>query len=193
MDPNAPTPESGATPPTGTPAEPAKTEPPKTEPTEGLGEAGKKALAEERAARKALEQQIKALEPLKALADALGVKPEPGKTDVETLTKTVAEMQSELAAERLGRLRLEIAAEKGLTPAQAARLTGSTREDLAKDADALKELFPTSTTPGTPRPDPTQGARGGAGELEAAIKAAQEKGDVREAIRLKQIKAQNRK
>ena len=38
-------------------------------------------------------------------------------------------------------LRLEVAAEKGLTPAQAKRLVGSTREELEADADELLETF----------------------------------------------------
>ena len=38
-------------------------------------------------------------------------------------------------------LRLEIAAEKGLTPAQARRLVGNTREELEADADELLEAF----------------------------------------------------
>ncbi|MGW0468347.1 hypothetical protein ACWDX6_24230 [Streptomyces sp. NPDC003027] len=38
-------------------------------------------------------------------------------------------------------LRIRVAAEKGLTPAQAERLRGSTKEELEADAEALKELF----------------------------------------------------
>jgi hypothetical protein len=38
-------------------------------------------------------------------------------------------------------LLLEIASDKGLTPAQASRLQGSTKEELEADADALKALF----------------------------------------------------
>lgn len=38
-------------------------------------------------------------------------------------------------------LRLEVAAEKGLSPAQAKRLVGSTREELETDADELLETF----------------------------------------------------
>lgn len=38
-------------------------------------------------------------------------------------------------------LRLEVAFEKGLTPAQAKRLVGSTREELEADADELLETF----------------------------------------------------
>lgn len=55
---------------------------------------------------------------------------------------------------------LEIAADKGLTPAQAARLQGSTKEELEADADALKELFGTGQGNGTPPPR-SGGNRGG--------------------------------
>jgi hypothetical protein len=40
-------------------------------------------------------------------------------------------------------MRLEVAAEKGLTPAQAKRLVGSTREELESDADELLATFTT--------------------------------------------------
>jgi len=185
--------------PAGTTGEPSKQDPPKD--TDGKGPAGGKDqilsdLAKERDARQALEKRLAALEPLSKLASALGVQPDKGKTDVETLTATVGQMRDELAAERLERMRLEVAAEKGLTPAQGARLVGKTRDELAADADALKTLFPGgggqqggggTGQPGTPAPDPSQGARGGANELTAALKAAQEKGDTKEAIRLKTL------
>jgi membrane protein involved in colicin uptake len=47
------------------------------------------------------------------------------------------------AAEQATRraLVLEVAADKGLTPAQAARLQGSTKEELEADAEALLSLF----------------------------------------------------
>lgn len=205
-----PTTDPGATPPTATPPAPT-TEPAKTE-LDGLGEAGKKALAEERAARKELEKQLAALAPLQKqveglaplaeLAKVLGVKAEPGKTDVQTLTDQVAEMQRQMAASELRALRLEVAAEKSLTPAQAARLQGSTRDELAADADALKALFPaapattatgepaTTTTTTTPAPDPSQGARGGVNELQALLAEAQKNGNVRETIRLKSLIAE---
>lgn len=205
----APATDPGATPPTGTPPVPPTTTEPAKEP-DGLGEAGKKALAEERAARKELERklaelaplqkQVEGLAPLAELAKALGVKAEPGKTDVQTLTEQVSAMQRDLGDERLARMRLEVAAEKQLTPAQAARLVGKTREELAADADALKALFPapagtttttgepgTTTTPGTPAPDPSQGARGGTNELQALLAEAQKNGNTREAIRLKTL------
>jgi hypothetical protein len=178
-----PQPDPGATPPTGQPTpEPPRTDPPKPD-DKPLGEAGQKALAEERAARKDLEKRLAALEPLGQLASALNVKPDQGKTDVQTLTDQIAQMQKDLTDERAGRLRAEVAAEKKLPPALAGRLHGSTREELAADADALLAAFPAAS--GAPAPDPTQGARGGAGELEALLKAAQEKGDTKTAIHLK--------
>jgi hypothetical protein len=180
------------------PAEPAEPATPPAPPATGeLGDAGKRALTELRQQIKELEKQNKALQerdPVKAIAEALGVKPEPGPTGDQALAEQVRQMQQQMREAELRAARLEVAAAKGLTPAQAARLQGTTREELDADADQLKELFPsTSSTPGTPAPDPSQGARGGAQALEAALKAAQDKGDAREAIRIKQLLAEQRK
>lgn len=183
----------GTTPATG---QPTKTDPSTTSETP-LGEAGKKALAAEREARKTLEKQLadqakqlEGLAPLGKLAEVLGVTPEPGKTDVDTLRERVEAQERRAAEAEIRALRLEVAAEKGLTPAQAARLAGATREELAADADALKALFPAivSTTPGMPAPDPTQGARGGVSDLQAQLVEAEKKGraGVQDAIRIKQ-------
>nr|PZN38089.1 MAG: hypothetical protein DIU59_15555 [Pseudomonadota bacterium] len=54
--------------------------------------------------------------------------------------------QLEAAQKRAGEaegklLRMEVAAAKGLTPAQARRLQGATREELEADADELLETF----------------------------------------------------
>jgi len=63
------------------------------------------------------------------------------KTEAQRLTER-AEAAERRAAEVEGRaVRLEVAAEKGLTPAQAQRLVGETREQLEADADALLEMF----------------------------------------------------
>ena len=153
-------------------------------------------LKQERLARQELAKQLKELQqrdPVKAIAEALGVKPADAKAD--DLAATVTQLQQQMRDAELRAVRLEVAAAKGLTPAQAARLQGATREELDADADQLKELFPTPTpaTPGTPAPDPSQGARGGANALEAQLKAAQDKGDAREAIRIKQLLAEQRK
>lgn len=187
MDPSQ-TADPGATPPATPPTDPSATPPPAA--GDGLGDAGKKALTELRQQVKELERQNKELQqrdPVKAIAEALGVKPADAKPD--DLAATVSHLQQQMRDAKLRAARLEVAAAKGLTPAQAARLQGATREELEADADQLKELFPSSATPGTPAPDPSQGSRGGVNQLEALLKAAQEKGDAKEAIRLKNLLA----
>lgn len=58
-------------------------------------------------------------------------------------------------------LRIRVAADKGLTLAQAERLRGSTKEELEADADALLTAFGVGQT-GTPPPPPRVGGpRGG--------------------------------
>jgi len=146
------------------------------DPPEGLGDAGKKALdamkAERNAARKELADmrgKLDALAPLQKLAEALGAKPtEDGKPDFDALTQRIANHEQELAAERLARFRAEVAAEKKLTSAQAKRLVGTTREELAADADELLKDFGSaqggqnsSGRSNGMRPDPSQGNRGG--------------------------------
>jgi regulator of protease activity HflC (stomatin/prohibitin superfamily) len=61
-------------------------------------------------------------------------------------------------------LRLEVAAAKGLTPAQAKRLVGSTREELESDADELLETFKPAVSDDETQMVPSLdlGTRGGA-------------------------------
>jgi hypothetical protein len=144
--------------------QPAPVEQPSPDPDDKpLGEKGLKALHEEREARKALEKQVAEMAPLLELVKGLrGAVPGVEPSDTEKLAAELEQIKAEAAAERLGRLRLEVATAKGLTAAQAARLQGSTAEELEADADALLALFPTQTTPDAPqgrRGDPAQGAR----------------------------------
>ena len=63
------------------------------------------------------------------------------KTEQERLTERLAAAEAR-AAEIEGRaLRLEVASENGLTPAQAKRLVGATREELEADAKELLATF----------------------------------------------------
>jgi hypothetical protein len=188
-------PDPNPAPPPGDPAptpEPAPTPAPKPD-DQPLGPPGLKALQTERKAREDLEKRLAALEPLQKLAEAIGGgQPKPGgKSEVELLNERFAELERTATEERAARWRLEVAAEKGLTPQQAARLAGATREELAADADALLELFPTTPTgPRTPVPDPSQGARGGqpGPDLQAQIEAARKAGDFKKAISLERQK-----
>ena len=75
-------------------------------------------------------------------------------------------------------LRLEVASEKGLTPAQAKRLVGTTREELEADADELLETFKPAQAEATEQVVPSLdlGTRGAApmalngDPLEAALR-----------------------
>jgi len=181
--------------PTTPPANPAPTPPGGGPPKDGdkpLGPAGENALKVEREARKALEKQLQALAPLEQLAGLLGGKSSgDGKTDLERLTDRLDGYEQQITTERQARWRAEIAAETGLPPALAARLQGGTREELLADAQALQSLIPAAPAqqgPRTPAPDPSQGSRGPV-DVDALIREAESKGNVRESIRLKAAKA----
>lgn len=81
-----------------------------------------------------------------------------------------AKAEAEAAQRRA--LLLEVAFDKGLTPAQASRLQGSTKEELEADADSLKELFGAAAPQGgTPRPPTGSGSDVGVGKSVAAGEA----------------------
>lgn len=198
-------PAAPATPPVApvapTTGDPSTTQPPATGTPDGdkpLGPNGEKALQAERDARKELETRLKALAPLEQLAAAMGGgDPAAGKSEIERLTERQVAFEQQVAEERKARFRAEVAHEKGLTPEQAARLQGATREELAADADALVAAFGITpgapVAPGTPKPDPSQGARpDGSPDIDAQIREAEKGGNVMDSIRLKALKqAQN--
>ncbi|PWR08582.1 hypothetical protein DKT68_15310 [Micromonospora acroterricola] len=136
-----------------------------------LGPGGEKALAAEREARKSLEKQLAELAPLRKLAEALGGGDAgKGKSEVEQITERLAAQEQAIQDEKVARWRAEVQADKKLTAAQAARLQGSSKEELAKDADDLLAAFggPKDDEDGKDarrrvgmRPDPAQGARPG--------------------------------
>jgi len=64
-----------------------------------------------------------------------------GKSEIERLTEQQRASEARAAEAESRALRLEVAAEKGLTPVQAKRLVGSTREELESDADELLATF----------------------------------------------------
>ncbi|MFB7823887.1 hypothetical protein [Streptomyces hydrogenans] len=88
------------------------------------------------------------LERLRAADAELATRKAADLTDTERLQKERDDAMAEAATAKAERdtearkaLLLEVAAEKGLTPTQAARLQGSTKEELEADADSLKSLF----------------------------------------------------
>lgn len=74
---------------------------------------------------------------LKAQSEELATLKEADKTEQEKLQEaaTTAQSRADAAEQRL--LRIEVGAEKGLTPSQASRLQGGTKEELEKDAAAF--------------------------------------------------------
>lgn len=120
---------------------------PKKDPADpALGDPGKKALDAERTARKAAEKAKTDLEArLKELEDR-------DKSDTQKLTDQVAAAEKRVAEAEARALRLEVATSKGLTPAQAKRLVGTTKDELEADADELVETF--GAGKGDPKPPP---------------------------------------
>jgi cell division septum initiation protein DivIVA len=109
---------------------------PDNQPATGeLGDAGKKALDAERREKRAAEKRAADLEArLKEFEDR-------DKTETTRAVERAEAAEKAAAAAESRALRLEIAAEKGLTPAQAKRLVGETREELEADASELLETF----------------------------------------------------
>jgi hypothetical protein len=157
------------------------------DPATGLGDAGKRALAAERVARREAEARVKELEPLAAKARELE---EAGKTELQRLTEQLTTAQADATAARGELLRLTVATAKGLPAKLAARLQGDTEEDLAADADALLAAFPTAPTPPGAR-TPLEALRPGAlptppePSLAEQIAAAEAAGEWATARRLK--------
>lgn len=106
-------------------------------PEESLGDAGKKALQEERRKARAAERQLADLQKrLQEFEDR-------DKTEAQKLAeaKTAAEQKAAQAEQEL--MRYRVAAAKRLPAELAARLRGSTEEEMAEDADALLSLLGT--------------------------------------------------
>lgn len=117
---------------------------------DGLGDAGKRALEAERKARRKAEAALKAAKDALAATKA---DQDSSKSDVEKLTAKVDEMVKRAEAAERKALVAEVAQEKGLPPKLAARLSGSTREELEADADDLLEVVGTKDGAGA-KPDP---------------------------------------
>lgn len=104
------------------------------------------AIVQERVAR--LKEQYDDYDQLKAELDRFKKAESESKSEAEKLAERVkaaedaaAAIAQKLEAAEQKALRMEVAAAKGLSEAQASRLVGSTREELEADADALIEAF----------------------------------------------------
>lgn len=97
----------------------------------------------------------------KTAAERLAAFEESQKSEQQKLTERLTEAERERDAIRTEALRLRIAAEKGLTPKQAARLRGSSEEELLADAEELLTEFQPAG-PRRPSGDIDQGIKPGA-------------------------------
>lgn len=120
---------------------------------ESLGDAGKKAIAAERAARKAAEDQIKTLQ---AQLDAFN---QSQMSDLEKAQAQAQDAETAAATATTEALRWRIAATHGISADDAETfLTGSDEASLTRQAERLKTLAATAST--TPKPDLSQGGSG---------------------------------
>lgn len=132
------------------PSEPNVTETPQGEPAD-LGDAGKKAIAAERAAAKAEKQRADSLAAeLKSIKDAQ-------LSDVERANQAAADSAAELARLRSENIRNSVALAKGVPADLIEFLTGETEEEVTAKADLLVSRL---NTPKTPKADPSQGPAG---------------------------------
>jgi len=116
-----------------------------------LGDGGKKALQAEREARKVAEKANAELAArLKEFEDSK-------LSELERAKKEAAENAAELARLRTENTRSKVAIDKGVPADLVEFLTGDTEGDIAAKADLLLARL---NTPGTPKPDPSQGAKG---------------------------------
>lgn len=114
---------------------------------EGAGEATDGGLSPEQLAAELKRARADAarfrteLKSLKPLADKAKELEEAGKTEIQKATEKLTAAEQRAQAAELHSLRLEVAFSQGLTPAQAKRLVGTTREELEADAKELLESF----------------------------------------------------
>lgn len=184
-----------ADPPEPAPAPPAK-------PEDSLGDAGKKALAEERArARTAEKERAELAAKLKEFEDR-------DKSDLEKANERASAAEQRVQAATARAVRAEVRAlADGFTDREDAVLnlgdltkyagkdgevdTDAITAELAKVLERKPHLAKANGVPRTPAPDPSQGARGAAPpDLDAQIAAAQKAGNYREVIRLNGLKMQ---
>ena len=97
----------------------------------------------------------------KAAADKLAQLEDANKTEVQRATDRAEQLAKELDGERRFRMQHEAATKAGLPSELAARLQGSTPEELAADAAALRALLP------APQSNAFRDAQGKGGDMKS--------------------------
>ena len=138
--------------------EPTETNTEQSDSGEVLGDGGKKALEAERKARADAE---KAAKDFKAQLDALN---DAKLTETERLQKQLDALTNDYRAAQVDAARNRVAAEEQIPAGLVSYLTGDDEAAIRESAKVLKSAIAEAAKPGTPAPDPSQGASGaGAG------------------------------
>lgn len=137
---------------TSTPEGTQSTEQQQGEPAE-LGDAGKKALAEERKRAAVAEKEAKAL---KARLDEIETA---NLSELDKAKNRASEAETRLSQIEQTNTRMRVALEAGLPLEDVDRIKGETEDELLADAKSLAARL--GKTAATPKPDPSQGARDG--------------------------------
>ena len=119
---------------------------------EVLGDGGKKALEAERKARADAE---KAAKDFKAQLDALN---DAKLSETERLQKQLDALTADYQAAQVEAARNRVAAEEQIPAGLVGYLTGSDEAAIRESAKVLKSAIAEASKPGTPAPDPSQGA-----------------------------------
>jgi hypothetical protein len=124
-----------------------------------LGDAGKKALEAERAARKAAEKRAEAAESKAAeLETQLGALETTHQQALAEVTTSAEDARTEAERAAADVLRYRVALETGVPAKHIGRLQGATEEELRADAASfVADIVPGKTTP---KPDLSQGPQG---------------------------------
>lgn len=173
---------------------------PEPAPPADLGDAGKKAIDAERAARKALERELAELRPLaeeaRKTADARKTAEQKLAEKLEAATATAASAEAELARYKAALVAMPAGFDPAELPKVLKRLTGSTPEELEADAAELFALFAPQQQPAPPTPHgqrPVVDLRPGAlpttpePSLAEQIAAADKAGDLALGMRLRSM------
>lgn len=134
------------------PKDPTPNDPDKGDPDKGDGKDPQAEAEKWKALARKHEANAKANA---AAAKELAELKEADKTEVQKAADKAADAEKRAQDAETRALRLEVAVEKGLTPSQAKRLVGTTREEFEADADDFLESIKTDdknpTPPGKPR------------------------------------------
>lgn len=131
---------------------------PTPDPDKGDGKAAQAEAEKWKALARKHEAQAKANADKAKKFDELD---EASKSEAEKAAAKAADAEKRAADAEARALRMEVAYEKGLTPAQAKRLVGASREELESDADEFLESIKPDNQGTPPGGKPKEDLRGG--------------------------------